>query len=102
MGPGTASPRIISQYRHVKMRHRDNLYASYLTTRNADEASISRCTPHKRALSRMAAVPPFFVEAACMARSNRVLSEAGGSARWRFSRWAMERCAASRGLDGPG
>ena len=39
----------------------------------------------------MAAVPPFFVEAACIARSNRVLSEAGGKARWRFNRWAMER-----------
>jgi len=39
----------------------------------------------------MAAVPPFFVEVACMARSNRVLSEAGGKARWRFKRCAIER-----------
>ena len=31
-----------------------------------------------------------------MARSNRVLSEAGGSARWRLRRWAMERVRGER------
>ena len=63
---------------------------------NNDDASTSRWMPHKRAPSLMAAVPPFLVEAACMARSSRVLSEAGGNDRWRFKRWAMERVRGER------
>ena len=50
----------------------------------------------------MAAVPPFFVEAACMARSKRVLSEAGGNDRWRFNRCAIERVRGERAASDTG